>query len=165
MNVDIRQGDEGDIQALYQFYTTINKTDKGYFEAVFEKDCVVFIAEKDKKIVGFGVLNFEPKYSFYQKLDIPEIQDVNVLPECRQQGIATELIAGFENIARDQGAEYIGISVGLTKDFGPAQRLYYKLGYMPDGNGVTNDRNFIDSGQNITLNDDVCLMMLKDLSH
>jgi len=57
----------------------------------------------------------------------------------------------------------IGISVGLTIDFGPAQRLYCKLGYMPDGNGVTLDREFVDDGQPVTVNDDLCLMMVKEL--
>jgi len=163
MSVDVRQTDEGDIESLYAFYAAINKQDDGYFETVFAKDCVVLVAEKKNQIVGFGILNFEPKYSFYQKLEIPEIQDMNVLPEFRQQGIATALIESFENLSRDQGAEHIGISVGLTIDFGPAQRLYCKLGYMPDGNGVTLDREFVDDGQPVTVNDDLCLMMVKEL--
>lgn len=163
MSVDIRQADEGDIQLLYQFYAAIQKYDEGYFEAVFDKDCILLVAEKENQIVGFGLLNFEPKYNFYQKLGIPEIQDVNVLPQYRQQGIATALIESFENLARDQDAEYIGISVGLTNDFGPAQRLYCKLGYIPDGNGITYDREFVDPGQSVNVNDDLCLMMVKKL--
>lgn len=163
MNVDIRQADESDISSLYEFYQSIGQKDEGYFETIFEKDCVVLIAEKNNKTVGFGILNFEPKYSFYQKLEIPEIQDVNVLPEFRQQGIATALIESFENLARDQEVEHIGISVGLTKDYGPAQRLYCKLGYMPDGNGITYDRAYVDPRQQICVNDDLCLMMLKSL--
>ncbi|MEM7617849.1 MAG: GNAT family N-acetyltransferase [Pseudomonadota bacterium] len=190
MTVDIRQADESDISSLYEFYQHIGKKDQGYFETVFGKDCVVLIAElpqdviprldrgisstnvKDPAvkpqddaavIVGFGILNFEPKYSFYQKLEIPEIQDVNVLPEFRQQGIATALIESFENLARDQGMEHIGISVGLTKKYGPAQRLYCKLGYIPDGNGITRDRESVFHDQMVHANDDLCLMLLKEL--
>ncbi len=99
----------------------------------------------------------------YKKLDIPEIQDLNVASNYRQQGIATKMIESFENLARDQGAEYIGISVGLTKDYGPAQRLYNKLGYAPDGNGITYDRAAVSHGQRVLVNDDLCLMLLKEL--
>lgn len=164
---NIRQANEADIPALYGLYDQMGKKDEGYFEALFEKECFVLIAEQGReekeRAVGFGVLNFNPKYNLYQKLDIPEIQDLNVIHEARQQGIATALISAFEEIAQDQGAEHIGISVGLTKEYGAAQRLYCKLGYMPDGNGVTYDRAFIETGRSYPFDDDLCLMMVKNL--
>ena len=163
MSLDIRQATEEDIPALYALYEVIGKKHEEYFESVLEKDCVILIASEDERDVGFGILNFEPKYSLYQKLDIPEIQDVNVIPDARQKGVATALVMAFENIADDQGAEKIGISVGLTKDYGPAQRLYVKLDYMPDGNGITYDREGVVFGQSYTADDDLCLMMVKDL--
>ncbi len=163
MNVKIRQATEADIPALYDLYEKIGQKDEGYFESCFEKDCLLLIATVEKQNAGFGILNFDPKYSLYQKLEIPEIQDLNVLPDHRQQGIATAMVEAFENIARDQGAEYVGISVGLTKDYGPAQRLYFKLGYMPDGNGVTYDRDAVTHGMRYAVDDDLCLMLLKEL--
>lgn len=163
MPVDIRQATEDDISALYALYDLIGQKDAGYFEEVFKKDCLVLVASKGKQDIGFGVLNFEPKYNLYQRLEIPEIQDLNVIPEARQQGIATALIEAFENIARDQGAESMGVSVGLTKEYGPAQRLYCKLGYMPDGYGITYNREGIKSGELYPIDDDVALMMVKNL--
>ena len=163
MPVEIKQTNEADIPALYALYDAIGKKDKGYFEALFEKDCLVLIAVQDKTAVGFGILNFEPKYNLYQKLEIPEIQDLNVIPEARNQGIATALIGSVENIASDQGSVSIGISVGLTKDYGPAQRLYCKLGYVPDGNGIAYDREGVTFGVRYLADDDLCLMMIKDL--
>jgi ribosomal protein S18 acetylase RimI-like enzyme len=193
MDINIRQATEADIPALYDLYETIGQKDEGYFEACFEKDCLLLIAsmscgvipsevegsfssgseipplpsvgrnDNNCQNVGFGVLNFEPKYSLYQKLEIPEIQDLNVTPDARQQGVATALVESFEVIAQDQGAEYVGISVGLTKDYGPAQRLYFKLGYMPDGNGITYDRDAVTRGTRYAVDDVLCLMMLKEL--
>jgi ribosomal protein S18 acetylase RimI-like enzyme len=159
----IRQADETDIPALYALYEKIGQKDEGYFEALFEKDCVILIASIEKENVGFGILNFEPKYQLYKKLELPEIQDLNVIPEARGQGIATELIFAFESLAIDQGANGVGISVGLTKDYGPAQRLYCKLGYQPDGYGVTYDRAPVKAGVSYPVDDDLCLMMVKDL--
>ena len=163
ISVDIRQADEGDIPTLYDIYKQVGQKDNGYFETLFAKDCALLIASKDKSNVGFGVLNFEPKYSLYKTLEIPEIQDLNVIPNARQQGIATMLVEAFESLASDQGAEQVGISVGLTKDYGPAQRLYCKLGYMPDGYGITHDREGVMVGQSYPVDDDLCLMMVKNL--
>ena len=175
MTVDIRQATEDDIEGLYALYAKIDKHDEGYFEACFEKDCLILLAESsvvialkeetphDKELVGFVILNFEPKYQLYQKLEIPEIQDLNVLPDYRRQGIGSHLVEVCENITAEQGIEQIGISVGLTKDYGPAQRLYTQAGYIPDGYGVTYDRQAIDKGQTQPVNDDLCLMMVKSL--
>ncbi len=33
----------------------------------------------------------------------------------------------------------MGISVGLNQSYGPAQRLYVKKGYIPDGAGMCYD--------------------------
>ena len=161
-SLEINQASEADIPALYQFYEASGKSDVGYFESLFEKDTVILLAYLDKSLVAFGVLNFEPKYSLYQKLDIPEIQDLNVLPDHRQQGIATALVTAFETLAHDQGAQSIGISVGLTKNYGPAQRLYFKMGYIPDGNGITYDRQGVCVGQVYNADDNLCLMMVKN---
>ena len=163
MEVDIRQATEEDIDALYAIYDILGKKDKGYFEICFEKECLILIASTDDKDISFGVLNFNPKYNLYQKLDIPEIQDLNVISDARQQGVATQMVTAFENITCDQGYEQIGISVGLTKDYGAAQRLYVKLGYMPDGYGVTYDREVVTVGSSYSIDDDFALMMIKNL--
>ncbi len=163
MSCDIRQASEVDIPALYDLYHQMGKEDVGYFEACFEKECFVLIASKNKCDIGFGVLNFEPKYTLYNKLDIPEIQDLNVVPEAREQGVGTALIEAFETIARDQGNLQIGISVGLTKGYGAAQRLYMRLGYLPDGYGVTYNREGVVVGRSYPMDDDLALMLLKSL--
>lgn len=163
MSLMIRQAGKQAVSALYALYDVMGQKEDGYFEVLFEKDCVILIAEKEEQAVGFGVLNFEPRYSLYKKLGIPEIQDLNVIPEMRQQGIATALIKTFENLTRENGIEHIGISVGLNKGYGPAQRLYAKLGYIPDGNGVTYDRQPIDAAHAYPVDDELCLMMLKEI--
>lgn len=163
IQVNIRQADKSDLASLYALYDMIGKKDEGYFEACFEKKCLVLIAAHNEKDIGFGVLNFNPKYNLYQKLDIPEIQDLNVIPDARQQGVATMLVDAFEGIAIDKGATNIGISVGLTKDYGPAQRLYCKLGYMPDGYGVTYNREGVKPQHSYPVDDDLCLMLVKPL--
>jgi ribosomal protein S18 acetylase RimI-like enzyme len=121
------------------------------------------ILSKDGKECGYCYLNQKPKYAPYKRLDIWEIQDLHVYSEYRQKGYATMLIKECENIARTEGCSEVGISVGLTADYGAAQRLYCKLGYLPDGQGITYDRKSLIHGDMIRLDDDLCLMMIKAL--
>lgn len=112
---------------------------------------------------GYVVLNRFPKYGLYARLGIFEVQDLNIAPDFRQRGLATMLIRHCEGIARAEKCKDIGISVGLTPEYGSAQRLYAKLGYLPDGQGVTYDRRPLKHGARVTLDDDLCLMMIKAL--
>jgi hypothetical protein len=41
-----------------------------------------------------------------------------------------------ERTAIEHGKNIMGIGFGLTADYGAAQRLYPKLGYIPDGRGA-----------------------------
>ena len=124
---------------------------------------IVLIASLPEGAVGYCFLSWQPKYAFYRKLGIPEIQDINVLSEYRRQGIATAMIAYCENEARKQNHEHMGIGVGLDASFGPAQRLYVRLGYVPDGNGLTYDRKLVAAGEFRMVDENLCLMMVKSL--
>ena len=51
--------------------------------------------------------------------------------------------------------------MGLYKDYGPAQKLYSKLGYSPDGNGITYKGQPAIAGQSYVLDDDLILWLTK----
>lgn len=156
--IALRAGVTADID----IFERISPNDEpGYFARCLGEGRIVLLASSDGMDCGCAQLNFNPRYSLYRKLDYPEIQDVAVLPEYRNRGIATSMIAHLEKIARDQGHQGIGISVGVTREFGAAQRLYFKLGYVPDGFGVTYDRTQVD-GARLYAPDGLCLMLLKE---
>jgi GNAT superfamily N-acetyltransferase len=123
----------------------------------------VLVARMEGSGAGYGFLNWQPKYRAYEVQNIPEIQDLNVLPQFRRQGVARAMIEVCENLARQKGCSQIGISFGLTREFGPAQILYTSMGYLPDGFGVTYDREPVQSGQMRPVDDDLCLMLIKKL--
>lgn len=157
--MNVRKAKPDDIDLLLSL--TPNP-DRAFFEQCFIRQCDIYIIEESGGVAaGYGVLNWQPKYAFYQKFDIPEIQDVNILPEFRQRGFATHLIQHIENIVGNENKKSIGISVGLNKEYGAAQRLYVKLGYIPDGTGVTYDRQYVDLNKRYPVDDDLCLMMVK----
>jgi len=110
---------------------------------------------------GYAILNHKPKYAPYHRLGLAEIQDVFVLPEYRGRGVASALIHYCEG-QTDRDA--IGISVPVSADYGIAQRLYIKMGYIPDGHGVTYDRQPVSPHTAVKCDENLCLMLVKDLN-
>lgn len=159
----IREAGRDDVPLLYDLYNAIGKKDDGYFEHAFDLGCSIYLSYLEERPTGFCILNWEPRYNLYRRLEIPEIQDLNVLPSARRRGIGTALIKWCEGVARSKGKDEIGISVGLTKDYGPAQILYVRLGYVPDGNGITYDRHGVQFGTSYIADDNLALMMVKPL--
>ena len=113
--------------------------------------------------IGYALLNFNPAYPSFKRLDIPEIQDLNVHPDHRRQGVAESLVLACEDEAHAQGADMIGLGVGLGARYGAAQRLYCRMGYLPDGAGLIYDTIPVPQGNSVVNDDDLCLMMVKSL--
>lgn len=168
-NIEIVNAGEGDISALCSvgIHAAGGAKDAAYFTRCLQEQAAgarnVLLAHADGLPAGFAVLNWRPSYALYKRLGIPEIQDLNVAPDFRRRGIATALIRYCEDLARAKGCAQAGISVGLDSGYGAAQRLYVKLGYMPDGFGVTYDREPVRRGELRPVDDDLCLMLVRDL--
>ena len=167
-NLSIRSAGVDDLEILKEIVSQMGGAkDEDYFELSLESQArgerEIFVAEIDGAAIGYCMLSWAPKYAFYKTMGYPEIQDLNVLPEFRRRGFARAMIAHCEDLARENGKDSMGISVGLTSDYGAAQRLYVSLGYVPDGYGVTYDRKPVKRAEFRPVDDDLCLMMIKDL--
>jgi ribosomal protein S18 acetylase RimI-like enzyme len=140
---------------------------QGYFNKCFQKqagkELDIFVVKGNKKIIAYALLNYYPKYKLFSKLGIPEIQDLKVLREFRRKGVGTHLVRHCIEYAKNKGNNLIGISVGLHSAFGPAQRLYCKLGFVPDGHGISYDRVNVSAGDIRPIDDELCLMMIKEI--
>lgn len=161
--IEIRLAAKTEIPALHDFYAAIGKTDPGYFEQIFSHGSQIPIVIENGALIAFCVLNWRPRYSLYKALGVPEIQDLNVLPAHRRRGLASALIAWCEDLAKEHACSHMGISVGLTKSYGPAQILYAKMGYVPDGYGATYDREGVEFGRAYPMDDLLALMLIKPL--
>ena len=84
---------------------------------------------------GYLTVEWRSEYPPFVAQGIPEINDLNVLPQFRRRGIATALIKEAEQCIGERSF-VVGIGVGMTPDYGAAQRLYAVLQYVPDGRGV-----------------------------
>lgn len=166
--IAIRRAEDQDIKTLYCLTKQLGKVaEPDYFEQCLELQeqgkRELLIVEFEKKPCGYSILNWNPKYALFKKLGMPEIQDLNIIPDMRNKGLATQMIAYCENIARERGHKEMGIAFGLHSSYGSAQRLYVKLGYIPDGQGATYDRKQIAFGDFKPVDDDLCLMLTKAL--
>ena len=96
----------------------------------------VILAKESGKFCGYVTIKWKAEYDSFSQQNIPEISDLNVLPTYRKHGIGTALIYVGETMAKERGYTNIGLGVGMTADYGEAQRLYVCLGYIPDGRGL-----------------------------
>jgi GNAT superfamily N-acetyltransferase len=152
MTFSIQTATADDIINLYRIAEDMQaKHESNYFERCVaeqaEEKRVVLIATQGGRAIGYVQLVWSPLYATFRRLGIPEVQDLNVIPEVRGQGIGGALVDACEKLVREAGKPDIGISVGLDQSFGPAQRLYVKKGYIPDGTGVCCDEIPVRKGE------------------
>ncbi|MBA3814276.1 MAG: GNAT family N-acetyltransferase [Alphaproteobacteria bacterium] len=122
----------------------------------------VWVALQEGSFAGYITLKWQSEYAPFHQQYIPEISDFNVLPTFRKQGIGSKLLDLAEAEARKKST-LIGIGVGLYADYGDAQRLYVRRGYVPDGLGITYNYQSIDPGNTARLDDDLVLWFRKEI--
>lgn len=135
---------------------------EGYHADMVAGRRLVFVAWLDGEFAGYVTLLWESWYPFFREQGIPEIVDLNVLPHLRNQGIGSLLLDIAEQHACKKSLK-VGLGVGLLKDYGAAQRLYMKRGYLPDGKGISYACEPVGYGQQVCADDDLLLWLVKHL--
>lgn len=166
----IRSLHKTDIPKIVERYTfswsTSEKTETlwdAYYQEQEDKVRTVAVIEKDGEILGYGSLLRKPESPFFAQRGIPEINAIWIDEDYRRKGLGTALIKWLEDLASQEGYNEIGIGVGLYRNYGPAQQLYFQLGYIPDGNGITYKSQSTVPGQSYPLDDDLILWLIKKL--
>jgi GNAT superfamily N-acetyltransferase len=165
--VQIRLLEESDPPSIAAAFTNMgwNKPEAQYRRYLHEqlegtRSCFVGII--DGQFAGYVTVDWRPTYAAFADLNIPEIQDLNVLTKYRRKGIASRLLDRAETeAARRSGV--VGIAVGLHPGCNAAQRLYAKRGYIPDGRGITYRNCFVKEGASVVLDDDLVMHFTKQL--
>ncbi len=134
-----------------------------YFEEQREGLRNVLVATINGMFAGYITILWKSNYSPFHKAGIPEIQDFNVLPHFRKRGIGISLLTCAEKLVTER-SQTVGIGVGMYSDYGNAQRLYVKKGYVPDGRGLTYNGRVLDPMEETINDDDLVLYFTKELT-
>ena len=142
---------------------------EGHFEKYIQDQSdgliTVLCAEIPKReYVGHLKIVWNPEHDYFREHGIPEIQDLNVLPQYRRMKVATMLLERAEEIVGAKSSK-IGIGFGLYSDYGPAQKMYVQCGYVPDGEGISYRNIRVRPGDIVTADDDLVLFLTKNLAN
>lgn len=122
----------------------------------------VLLAECKGNFAGYVTIVWTSGYLPFQRRHIPEIVDFNVLKKYQRKGIGTALMDEAEQRIKQISA-IAGIGVGLIRDYGAAQILYIKRGYVPDGRGAILDNEQMNFGDEVVMGDVPVLYFTKQL--
>lgn len=116
-------------------------------------------------MIGIVSILWISNYACFADHGIPLIHQLAVAGPCRRQGVGMRLMAAAEDLARGRGAAELGVTVGLFNAYGPAQRLYARRGYLPDGRGACQGQRPLRKGAQVIIDDDLIIWLTTDLRH
>ena len=119
----------------------------------------VLVAEIDGAVAGYVTILPSAKHGPFAEV-YPELSDFNVFEPFRNQGVGSQLLEEAEKRVELVSIK-VSLGVGLHSGYGPAQRLYIKRGYIPDGSGVWYRNQPLEMNATIQNNDDLVLYLSK----
>ena len=166
MSIKIKLLEAPDIpRVMSAFLNSEWHTPEFYFEALLaaqdKGERIVIVAHSSSKIAGFVTIKWKSDYPPFAEKGIPEINDLRVLAEFRRRGIATALVNEAERRIFKRSL-VAGIAVGLYSDYGPAQRMYIRRGYIPDGRGLMYNKLPVNPGHDVFVDDALLLYFVKE---
>ena len=135
----IRKMQESDIQNLSRGFISQGWPSREeiltrYFKEQESGEREVLVAEVEGALAGYITILSCAKQGPFAEI-YPELSDFNVFEPFQNQGIGNLLLEEAEKRVR-LISDKVTLGVGLHSGYGPAQRLYIKRGYIPDGTGV-----------------------------
>ena len=164
----IRNMEEADAQVFYDEYTAQDwHPEVDYYlmriREQAEGKCIALTAVYQGHLAGSLYVYLNAKEGPFMEKGYPEIVDFNVLKKFQRKGIGNRLMDVAEQIAA-QHADNVCLGVGLSREYGTAQRMYVKRGYVPDGSGVWyQGKQCVQYETVCTVDDDLVLSLSKKL--
>ena len=165
-NAIIRKMIESDIQHLSQGFINQGWPSREenltrYFKEQESGEREVLVAEIDGAVAGYVTILPSAKHGPFAEV-YPELSDFNVFEHFRNQGIGNQLLEKAEKRVKFVSSK-VTLGVGLHLGYGPAQRLYIRRSYIPDGTGVWYRNKPLEMGASCQNDDDLVLYLSKDL--
>ena len=165
MNCTIRNMIKSDIESLShgfmnQGWPAREEILASYFWEQESGDREVLVAEIDGAVAGYVTILPSAKHGPFAEV-YPELSDFNVFEPFRNQGIGNQLLEEAEKRVKFVSSK-VTLGVGLHLGYGPAQRLYIRRGYIPDGTGVWYRNQPLEMNATSQNNDDLVLYLVKE---
>lgn len=165
MNCTIRNMIESDIKDLSRGFISQGWPGREeildrYFLEEESGEREVLVAEIDGAVAGYVTILPSAKHGPFAEV-YPELSDFNVFDPFRNQGIGNQLLEEAEKRVKFVSSK-VTLGVGLHLGYGPAQRLYIRRGYIPDGTGVWYRNQPLKMNATSQNNDDLVLYLVKE---
>lgn len=165
-DIDIRTMDYNDISKICRVTNDESEETVQYFRNQLvnqeKQECIALLALYEGEIAGYVFLYYKCKWCGLGNCNIPGVVDLFVLEKFRKRGIATSLMDVVEGEAKKYSNK-VYLDVCLNSEYGPAQRLYIKRGYIPDGKGVYYEERVCETNADCKNDDELTLCLVKEL--
>lgn len=167
-NLQIRPINEADCTLFpklfaEQGWTKPSELFEKYLQEQTEKTRYVRVAEVNGVPCGYVTLVPLAAEGPFRAV-LPEVVDFNVLEAYQEHGIGSALFDEVETLAVTAlAADKLSLGVGLHAGYGPAQRMYVKRGFIPDGSGVWYQNQPAIPYSECCNDDELVLYMVKEL--
>ena len=129
-----------------------------------EPDDTSLIGTSGSDAVGYVAIIWKSGYAGFKSRGIPLVHQISVGEPWWRRGVATLLMDAAEQRAADRALRRWAITVGLFDEYGPAQRMYGRRGYIPDGRGARQGQRPLSEGTQVRLDHDVIIWLTKELA-
>ena len=154
---------ESTVRFLIEWVSDGEAEARSYLAGHAGPDGASLIATDGSDVIGYVAIVWESNYAGFRSHGIPLVHQIAVAGPFLRQGVATLLMDAAEHLVRDRGIATLGITVGLFDEYGPAQRLYGRRGYIPDGRGACRGKRPLSKGMQVTMDDDLIIWLTKVL--
>jgi [ribosomal protein S18]-alanine N-acetyltransferase len=125
MTPEIRRAGEADLELMRRLWDEFSETNytpypPGGFEPALVRDHVALVAEEEGEAVGTAYANLSSPHFGY-------VFGVYTIPGARGRGIGRALMRAIAQLLREQGREYVVLSVDTPNE--GARAFYERLGF------------------------------------
>lgn len=165
-NIDVRIMDYDDIPLICKAGNDESEDNiiylKNQLENQKKQECSALLALYNGEIAGYVFLYYKCRWGGLANCSLPCVVDLIVFEKYRKNRIATALMDIAEKIAKKY-SNRVYLDVCLNSEYGPAQRLYVKRGYVPDGKGAYYEEKVCEINAICKNDDELTLCLVKEL--
>jgi GNAT superfamily N-acetyltransferase len=158
---EVRRVAKEELPTIVDWFATSyydNRDDaEAHFADHFEGQGATLIGWCGQEIAGYITVALKARSK-----DMPCIANFVVFEPYRRRGLGNRLMDIAERYLA-QAADQVALWVPITERYGPAQRLYAKRGYVPDGCGVLKGGVPVQEGEMHRIDEDLLFCLIKDL--